>query len=188
MPRRSKQAGVDERADSSSGEGDATTKRIDDRCTAAASATNSQTMRAETRRDETRRRREQQAGRQQQQARDERRSSDDDGDGAAEGGAGAGEGHTQRSELRQRRFMVASDSSSMQQQHGMQCNRLLVALTLGVHRPQLAHRTGLTDPRPLRFLPPLRRFFVMLAGELQQATVSAMLLREATEEEERKGG
>lgn len=38
------------------------------------------------------------------------------------------------------------------------------ALTFGVHRPQLAHRTGLTAPRPLRFFPPLRLFFVMVGG------------------------
>ena len=35
-------------------------------------------------------------------------------------------------------------------------------LTFGVQRPQLAQRTGLTEPRPLRFLPPLRRFLVIL--------------------------
>jgi len=48
----------------------------------------------------------------------------------------------------------------------------LMALSLGVHRPQLAHRTGLTCPRPHLFFPPLRRFLVMLAMELIGTTAT----------------
>jgi hypothetical protein len=37
--------------------------------------------------------------------------------------------------------------------------------TLGTQRAQLEQRTGFTVPRPLRFLPLLRRFLVMFAVE-----------------------
>lgn len=40
---------------------------------------------------------------------------------------------------------------------------LLIALSLGVHREQFEHRTGLTWPRPFLFRPLFARFFTILA-------------------------